>query len=59
MKKRKNKKEYVAVLLRKRVDGFLLVPTASAASIQLIQRQQVPVVLLDRSIPDLSVDTMQ
>ncbi len=52
--------EYVAVLLRKRVDGFLLVPTTAATnSVQMIQRQSVPVVILDRYVPDLAVDTVR
>lgn len=58
--KANKQEEYIAVLLRKRVDGFLLVPTsASSTSIQLIQQQQTPLVLLDRSIPDLAVDTVR
>lgn len=58
--KEEKQEEYVSVLLRKRVDGFLLVPTtASTESIQVIQRQQVPIVVLDRSIPDVSVDTVR
>ncbi len=52
--------EYVELLLRKRVDGFLLVPTAaSTESIQVIQRQAVPIVILDRSVPDLAIDTVR
>jgi LacI family transcriptional regulator len=52
--------EYVALLLRKRVDGFLLVPTTAATeSIQMIQRQKVPVVVLDRAIHNLAVDTVR
>lgn len=58
--KESKQEEYVSVLLRKRVDGFLLVPTsASTESIQLIQRQRVPVVMLDRTVPNLSVDTVR
>jgi LacI family transcriptional regulator len=43
---------YVRVLLQKQVDGFLLVPAHSASrSVTLIQQQQVPLVVLDRTVP--------
>jgi len=52
--------EYIDVLLRKRVDGFLLVPTTTVtASVQMIQKQQTPLVILDRNIPALQVDTVR
>lgn len=52
--------EYLAVMLRRRVDGFLLVPTTAATeSIQMIHQQNVPVVILDRHVPMLAVDTVQ
>ncbi|MCB0062496.1 MAG: LacI family DNA-binding transcriptional regulator [Caldilineaceae bacterium] len=58
--KERKQEEYVALLLRKRVDGFLLVPTTAATeSIRMIQQQQVPIVLVDRAIPDLAVDTVR
>lgn len=45
-------REQVRVLLQKRVDGFLLVPARSASEdIIFIQRQNVPVVVLDRKVP--------
>jgi LacI family transcriptional regulator len=43
---------YVRVLLQKQVDGFLLVPAQSASrSVTLIQKQEVPLVVLDRTVP--------
>lgn len=58
--KENKQEEYIEVLLRKRVDGFLLVPTsASTESIQAIQQQKTPIVLLDRSVPELTVDTVR
>jgi LacI family transcriptional regulator len=50
---------YVQVLLQKQVDGFLLVPANSTSrSIGLIQKQQVPLVVLDRTVPN-EVDTVK
>jgi LacI family transcriptional regulator len=43
--------DYVRVLLQKQVDGFLLVPAHSAArSVDLIVKQGVPLVVLDREV---------
>jgi LacI family transcriptional regulator len=43
---------YVRVLLQKQVDGFLLVPAHSVSrSVTLIQKQQVPLVVMDRTVP--------
>ena len=51
--------EYVQVLLQKQVDGFLLVPTRHGArSVALIQRQKVPLVVLDRTV-EANVDTVR
>ncbi len=52
--------EYLSVLLRKRVDGFLLVPARSEASaVESILRQNVPVVVLDRRVPGAEVDVVR
>ncbi len=52
--------EYLNVLLQKQVDGFLLVPARSTAEpITLIQRQRVPVVVLDRQVPGAQVDIVR
>ncbi len=54
-------KKYLQVLLQQQVDGILLVPARSAPdSIDLIQKQGTPVVVLDRRLPrDVDVDTVR
>jgi len=53
-------KQYVQMLLRRRIDGILLVPASSSADpIRLIQHQGIPVVVLDRMIPDLDIDIVR
>ena len=52
--------EYLSVLLRKRVDGFLFVPARSEPdAVQSILRQKVPVVVLDRRVPGAEVDVVR
>ena len=52
--------EYLSVLLRKRVDGFLFVPARSEpGAVEAIQRQNVPVVVLDRRVPGAAVDVVR
>jgi LacI family transcriptional regulator len=52
--------KYLNVLLQKQIDGLLLVPTQSRVnSIQQIQKQGTPVVVLDRRIPEVGVDTVR
>jgi LacI family transcriptional regulator len=52
--------DYLTVLLQKRVDGFLFVPARSTPeSVQLIQRQNVPVVVIDRQISGVEVDVVR
>ena len=51
---------YLSVLLRKQVDGFLFVPARSRTeSLDMIRKQAVPVVVLDRHIPNVDVDTVR
>jgi LacI family transcriptional regulator len=51
---------YLAVLLQKRVDGILLVPARSRSEpVMLIQRQGVPVVVMDRRVPAAQVDVVR
>jgi LacI family transcriptional regulator len=51
---------YLQVLLQKRVDGILLAPTHSTAEpVALIQRQKMPVVVLDRRVPGAAVDLVR
>lgn len=52
--------QYLQMLLRRRIDGILLVPASSSPDpIRLIQRQGIPVVVLDRQIPDVDVDIVR
>lgn len=52
--------QYVHMLLRRRIDGILLVPACSESeSIELIQKQGIPVVVLDRQVPNVDVDIVR
>jgi LacI family transcriptional regulator len=52
--------KYLNVLLQKQVDGLLLVPTQSRVNTILqIQKHGTPVVVLDRRIPAVDVDTVR
>jgi LacI family transcriptional regulator len=52
--------QYLQMLLRRRIDGILLVPTSiSPDPIRLIQKQDIPVVVLDRRVLDVKVDTVR
>jgi LacI family transcriptional regulator len=54
-------RKYLQVLLQQRVDGILLVPARSTSdSIDLIQKQGTPVVVLDRRLQrEVNVDTVR
>jgi LacI family transcriptional regulator len=52
--------ETVRLLLQKQVDGILLVPRGNGAElVEMIRRQQTPVVVLDRRIPGVEVDIVR
>ncbi len=52
--------QYISMLLRRRVDGVLLVPAASTgAAVRALQAQGVRVVVLDRRVPDVEVDVVR
>ncbi len=52
--------QYLTVLVQKRVDGVLLVPARSSAEpVAFLQSQGVPVVVLDRRVPDCGVDSVR
>ena len=52
--------KYMQLLLQKQVDGILLVPACSVSkSVNLIQEQGTPVVVLDRKIPGIEVDSVR
>ena len=49
--------QYLQMLLRRRVDGILLVPTSNNADpIKLVKRQNVPIVLMDRHVLGVDID---
>jgi LacI family transcriptional regulator len=50
--------DYLLFLMKKQVDGFLVVP-ASSRSLGTLQKRRVPFVVLDRSIPDNGVDSVR
>lgn len=51
---------YIQLLLQKQVDGIVLVPAASnTKSIDLIQDQGTPLVVVDRSVPRNNVDVVR
>ncbi len=51
---------YLNVLLEKQVDGILLVPAQSRPEpVRLLQQQGVEVVVLDRRVPEVQVDTVR
>jgi LacI family transcriptional regulator len=52
--------EYLKVLLQKQVDGMLLVPAClEPDSVLFLQERQTPVVILDRRIPNVRIDTVR
>jgi LacI family transcriptional regulator len=51
---------YLQVLLQSRVDGILFTPVHSAPEpVELVQRQNVPIVVLDRRVPGAKVDVVR
>ena len=52
--------QYLQMLLRRRIDGILLVPASTSPDpIKLIQKQGIPVIVLDRQVSDVDVDTVR
>ncbi len=52
--------QYTQMLLRRQTDGILLVPAASTPqAVELLQRQNVPTVILDRRIPGVEIDEVR
>jgi LacI family transcriptional regulator len=46
---------YVNVLLQKQIDGYLLVPSGNESAVRRIQKQNVPLVVVDRMIPNADI----
>lgn len=52
--------QYLTMLLKRRIDGFLFVPAGDKAEpVHLIQKQNIAVVILDRNIPNVDVDIVR
>jgi LacI family transcriptional regulator len=52
--------KYLTVLLQKQIDGIVLAPARSTAEpVEFIQKQGVPVVVLDRRVPYTQVDIVR
>lgn len=52
--------KYLIMLVQKRVDGVLLVPAASSGRpVRYLREHGVPVVVLDRRVPDCAVDSVR
>jgi LacI family transcriptional regulator len=52
--------QYLTMLLKRRIDGILFVPADNKSEpVRLIQEQRVDVVLLDRNVPDVPVDSVR
>jgi LacI family transcriptional regulator len=52
--------KYLTILLQKQIDGIVLAPARSTAEpVELVQKQGVPVVILDRRVPFDQVDVVR
>lgn len=55
----KRELEYLKTLRAKMVDGILIVPvTLESEHLEKFKRLGIPIVILDRSIPDINIDTI-
>jgi LacI family transcriptional regulator len=59
--RREKLENYINLLLQRRVDGMLIAPSEENAPevIARIQKQHVPLVVLDRAVPGLEVDVVR
>lgn len=56
----KQEENYIQLLLQKQVDGILLVPAdSSSGSIDLVKKQNTPVVVIDRRVQGGNVDVVR
>ena len=52
--------QYLQMLLRRRIDGILLVPASNdAAPVELVKKQKIPLVLMDRHVDGVDVDVVR
>ncbi len=53
----KKESAYIDILLRQRVDGVILVPTGdSVENVKRLLRANIPLVLIDRDLPELAIN---
>jgi LacI family transcriptional regulator len=53
-------KKYINILMQKQVDGVLLVPACSnSKSVEFLHSNEIPIVLIDRSIPGFQTDLIR
>jgi len=52
--------KYARILAQKQVDGVILVPACSSSkTVEFFQAKEIPVVLIDRSVPDVETDAVR
>jgi LacI family transcriptional regulator len=52
--------QYIQMLLRRQTDGVLLVPASSTPqAVELLRKQEVPTVILDRNLPGVEIDVVR
>ena len=52
--------KYIQLLMRRQTDGFLIVPTGhDTQALDVIQRSEVPLVLLDRVVPGVNASSVR
>ncbi|MGE5464545.1 MAG: LacI family DNA-binding transcriptional regulator [Syntrophothermus sp.] len=56
----REEEKYINILVQKQVDGVLLVPACgNSKSIQFLQSNDIPFVLIDRTLPNIEVDLVR
>lgn len=57
---KEKEKKYVEILMQNRVDGIVLVPSSSdSESVETLQQNDKPVVVIDRRVPEKQVDQVR
>jgi LacI family transcriptional regulator len=57
---KKKEEKYIEILTQKQIDGIVLIPACgNPDSIEFLRAKQIPVVLLDRRVPDVEIDLVR
>lgn len=57
---KEKEKKYIEILTQKQIDGIVLIPACgSPDSIEFLRAKEIPVVLLDRRVPDIEIDLVR